>query len=86
MVYINEWIDVNTALKIPSNLWVVCVGSTIDPSVSKTFPMLASRRLYLDIFFQIYEDFYGNYDSEQMPSEQTALHQFECSRKLFFVL
>ncbi len=26
-----------------------------DPSVSKKFPTLASPRLYLDIFFHIYE-------------------------------
>jgi hypothetical protein len=41
MVYINDSIDVNTAFKK-------------DPTVSKEFPMLASPRLYLDIFFQIY--------------------------------
>ncbi len=27
---------------------------TLDPTVFKQFPMLASPRLYLDIFFQIY--------------------------------
>ncbi len=37
-------------LKNPSNLWLF--GQ--DQSVSKKFPMLASPRLYLDIFFQIY--------------------------------
>ncbi len=31
-----------------------------DTSVSKKFPMVASPRLYLDIFFQIYEAIYGN--------------------------
>ncbi len=35
MVYINECIDVNTALqKIPSNLWVVGVGSNSFQGIS----------------------------------------------------
>ncbi len=50
MVYINERIDVNTALKILQ----IYELFTQDPSVSERFPMLASPRLYLDIFFQIY--------------------------------
>ncbi len=34
MVYINESIDVNTALKNPSSLWVVCVGSNSFREIS----------------------------------------------------
>ena len=34
MVYINECIDVKTALKNPSNLWVVCIGSDSFQGIS----------------------------------------------------
>ncbi len=34
MVYINECIDVNTALKNPSNIWVVRVGSNSFQEIS----------------------------------------------------
>jgi hypothetical protein len=45
MVYINECIDVNTALKnIPSNLWVVWVGSIIFQEISYAGkPQVVSR-------------------------------------------
>ncbi len=37
MVYINECIDVNTAFKTnPSNLWVVCIGSSSFQGISYT--------------------------------------------------
>ncbi len=34
MVYTDECINFNTALKIPSNLWVVCVGSDSFQGIS----------------------------------------------------
>ncbi len=34
MVYINECTDVNIALKMPSNLWVVCIGSNNFQGIS----------------------------------------------------
>ena len=52
MVYINEClVDVNTALKKFLQIYELFVKV---PTVSKKFPTLASPRLYLDIFFQIY--------------------------------
>jgi hypothetical protein len=53
MVYINEYIDVNTALKKFLHIYELFAK---DPTVSKEFPMQASSRLYLDILFQIYGD------------------------------
>jgi hypothetical protein len=51
MVYINEWIDVNTGFKKnPSNLWVVQVGSISFQEIY----YVGKPRLCLDIFFQIY--------------------------------
>ncbi len=46
MVYINECIDVNTALKKFLQIYELFVK---DPTVSKEFPRLASPRLYLVI-------------------------------------
>ncbi len=54
MVYINECIDVNAALKNPLNVWVIRVGSNSFQGIS--YGGMASPRLYLDIFFQIYGD------------------------------
>ena len=51
VVYINECTDVNTALKKILQIYELFAK---DPSVSKKFLTLASPRLYLDIFFQIY--------------------------------
>ncbi len=51
MVYINECMDVNTALKKFLQIYELF---GLNESVSKKFPMLASSRLYLVIFFQIY--------------------------------
>ncbi len=51
MVYINECKDVNTALKKFLQIYELF---RLEQSVSKKFPMLASPRMYLDIFFQIY--------------------------------
>jgi len=52
MVYINECKDVNTDLKKFLQIYELFAK---DPTVSKEFPMLTSPRLYLDIFFQIYD-------------------------------
>ena len=49
MAYINECIDVNIPLKIPSNLRIVWIGLISFQEISYT----ASPRLYLDIFFKI---------------------------------
>jgi hypothetical protein len=49
--YINECIDVNTALKKFLQIYELF---GYDTPVSKKFPTLASPRLYLVIFFQIY--------------------------------
>jgi hypothetical protein len=54
MVYINECIDVNTAFKKFLQIYELFAQ---DPTVSKEFPMLASPRLYLVIFFQIYDTY-----------------------------
>ena len=44
MVYINECIDVNTALKIPSNLWVVRIGNISFQEISYAGkPQVVSR-------------------------------------------
>jgi hypothetical protein len=51
MAYIDECIDVNTALKKFLQIYELFA---YDPTASKKFPMLASPRLYLVIFFQIY--------------------------------
>jgi hypothetical protein len=51
VVYINECIDVNTALKKFLQTYELFL---LDPTVSEEFPMVASPRLYLVIFFQIY--------------------------------
>jgi hypothetical protein len=51
MVYINECIDVNKALKTFLQIYELFEE---DPIVSKKFPTLASPRLYVVIFFQIY--------------------------------
>jgi hypothetical protein len=51
MVYMSGCIDVNTALKKCLQIYELF---SEDPTVSKEFPMLASPRLYLVIFFQIY--------------------------------
>ncbi len=51
MVYINECLDANTAFFKILQIYELF---TQDPTVSKEFPKLASPRLYLDIFFQIY--------------------------------
>jgi hypothetical protein len=48
MVHFNECIDVNTTLKKSFKSYELFMQ---DPTVSKEFPMLASSRLYLDIFF-----------------------------------
>ncbi len=52
MVYINECMNVNTALR---NLLQIYELFAQDPTVSKEFPLLASPWLYLGIFFQIYD-------------------------------
>ncbi len=55
MVYINECIDVNTALKKFLQIYeLFAYDQSVSCIVSKTFPTQASPRLYLDIFFQIY--------------------------------
>jgi hypothetical protein len=51
MVYINKCIDVNAAFKKFLQIYELF---GLNQSVSKKFPTLASTRLYLDIFFQIY--------------------------------
>ncbi len=51
MVLINECIDVNTALK---NSFKSMSCSHRIHQFQQKFPSLASPRLYLDIFFQIY--------------------------------
>jgi hypothetical protein len=50
-----------------------CSGVTI--SVSKKFPMLASPRLYLGIFFQIY----GDTQKTSMFCHNAVCPQAECS-------
>ncbi len=52
MVYINECIDVNTALKrIPSNFLVVHVS----PNSFQEISYAGKPQVYLDIFIQIYD-------------------------------
>ncbi len=52
MVYINECIDANTALKkIPSNLWVVCVGSISFQEISYAGkPQVVSRYILSNLW------------------------------------